>query len=160
MLENIEGVLKRMGTGQHRTYCAFNTTGESFLGLNICRADTPLATLRGMFGQFRMKSGEGVWFVPSRGIHTLALLGPMDLIYLNAKNCVIHLVEHGSPFRIAPIRFGSSSVLKLPPHTIYSSQTHVGDHVLICPQEEMEMFLKRAVPVLSSRNADGKGAGS
>ena len=111
-----------------------------------------------MFAHLRMKSGEGLWLVPSRGIHTLPFLTPIDLIYLDGQNRVIHLVEHLSPFRIAPLRLRSSSVLELPPHTIYSSQTHVGDQLLICPPEEIATCLKNGFPVLSSPNPDGKGA--
>jgi uncharacterized protein len=132
-------------TGQmHRTYCVFNQTGESFIALSIERADTPMARLRGLVGQFRLKSGEGLWVVPSRGIHTVGLLTPIDLIYLDAGYRVIHMVEHLSPFRIAPFVLKSSSILELPPHTIYSSQTHVGDQLLICPPEEMQACLTKA----------------
>ena len=128
------------------------------MGLSVRRADTPLARLRGLLGQFRMKTGGGLWVVPSHGIHTVGLLAPIDLIYLDAQNRVIHLVEHLSPFRIAPIRLKSSSVLELPPHTIYSSQTHVGDQLLIGPPEKMEAYLKKTVPVLSRPDTDAKGA--
>ena len=127
-----------------KIYCVFNQTGESFLGLNISRADTPLSRLRGLLGQFRMKIGEGLWVVPSHGIHTVGLISPVDLVYLDAVHRVIHLVEHLSPFRIAPFRIRSCSVLELPPHTIYSSQTHLGDQLLICPPEEMEGHFKKA----------------
>jgi len=141
-----------------RAYCVFNQTGESFLGTDVRLADTPRTRWRGLLGQFRLKSGGGLWVVPSRGIHTIGLLAPIDLIYLDAQNRVIHLVEHLTPFRIAPIRSKSSSVLELPPHTIYSSQTQVGDQLLICPPEDMEAYLTKASPVLSRRNPEGKGA--
>jgi len=133
----------------------FNQTGESFLGMDVRLADTPLTRWRGLLGQFRLKSGGGLWVVPSHGIHTIGLLAPIDLIYLDAQNRVIHVVEHLSPFRIAPIRLKSSGVLELPPHTIYSSQTHVGDQLLICPPEEMEAYLKKAGPVLIRPEAKG-----
>jgi hypothetical protein len=126
-----------------RTYCVFNKTGESFVALNIRRADTPIARLRGLLGQFRLKSGEGLWVVPSHGIHTIGLLTPIDLIYLDATHRVIHLVEHLSPFRIAPFLLKSSSVLELPPHTIYSSQTHVGDQFLVCAPDEIAAYLNK-----------------
>jgi uncharacterized membrane protein (UPF0127 family) len=144
-----------MGTAMQRTYCVFNQTGESFVGLNVRRADTVLARLSGLLSQFRMKSDEGLWVVPSHGIYTVGLLAPVDLIYLDARNCVIHLVEQLSPFQIGRILWKSSSVLELPPHTIYSSQTHVGDQLLICPPEEMEDGLKKAIPALGQRDANG-----
>src|SRR5689334_21516797 len=93
-----------------RTYCAFNQTGESFVGLNIRRIDTPLTRFRSLFGQFRMKSGDGLWFVPSRGIHLVVRLTPIDVIYLDAQNRVVHLLEHLSPFRMTALRLKSSSV--------------------------------------------------
>jgi uncharacterized protein len=55
---------------------------------------------------------------------------------------VIHMVESLGSFRIGPIRRNAASVLELPPRTIYSSQTQVGDQLLICPPEQMEAFLK------------------
>lgn len=140
-----------------KMYCVFNKTGESFVGLNIRRADTVLARVCGLLGQFRMKPGEGLWVTPSHGMHTLGLLAAIDLVYLDTGGRVIHLVEHLSPFRIAPIRRKSSSVLELPPHTIYSSQIHIGDQLLICPPEEMEAFLN-AFPVGLGRELANKGA--
>jgi uncharacterized protein len=123
-----------------QTYCVFNKTGESFIALNILRADTRFARLRRLIGQFRLRSGDGLWLAPCHGAHTMGVLTPVDLIYLDAGHRVIHVVEHLSPFRIAPFLLRSYSVLELPPHTIYSSQTHVGDELLICPPEEIEQY--------------------
>lgn len=127
------------------------------MGLNIRRADTALARVCGLLGQFRMRPGEGLWVTPSHGMHTVGLLAAIDLVYLDAGDRVIHLVEHLSPFRIAPIRRKSSSVLELPPHTIYSSQIHVGDQLLICPPDEMEVYLK-AFPLGRGREVPKEGA--
>jgi hypothetical protein len=88
-----------------------------------------------------LKSDEGIWVVPSSGVHSLGVLVPLDLIYLDENHRVIHLIEHFQPFRISPLRAQSESVLELPTHTIYSSQTQVGDQLLICVAEEMEQYL-------------------
>jgi uncharacterized protein len=128
-----------------RKYCVYNQTRECFLSLGVTAADTMLARLRGLIGR-SLRSDEGIWVVPSSGVHTLGVLMPLDLIYLDANHRVIHLVEHFPTFRIAPLRSQSESVLELAPHTIYSSQTQVGDQLLICVAEEMEEWLSRAVP--------------
>jgi uncharacterized membrane protein (UPF0127 family) len=125
-----------------QTYCAFNQTRESFVSLSIALADTHLLRLKGLLGRISLRSDEGLWMVPSQGIHTIGLLFPIDLVYLDASFRVIHLIEHLGPFRIAPIRLQSASVLELPTHTIYSSQTQIGDQVLIYSQEEMHTHLK------------------
>jgi uncharacterized membrane protein (UPF0127 family) len=80
--------------------------------------------------------------VPSRGIHTLGLLFPLDLIYLDEHFRVIHLVEYFPSFRIGPLKTQAESVLELPTHTIYSSQTQSGDQLVICVAEEMEHRLR------------------
>jgi uncharacterized membrane protein (UPF0127 family) len=79
--------------------------------------------------------------VPSNGVHTLGVLVPLDLIYLDEKHRVTHLVEHFPTFRIAPLKTHTGSVLELAAHSIYSSQTQVGDQLLICVAEEMEQWL-------------------
>lgn len=126
---------------ERRKYCVYNQTRECFLSLGITAANTTFARLRGMIGKLNLKSGDGIWIVPSNGVHTLGVLVPLDLIYLDENYRVIHLVEHFPTFRIAPLRVQSESVLELAPHTIYSSQTQVGDQLLICFAEEMEEYL-------------------
>jgi uncharacterized membrane protein (UPF0127 family) len=79
--------------------------------------------------------------VPSNGVHTLGVLFRLDLIYLNESQEVIEVIEFFPRFRIAPLRIRAASVLELPQHTIYSSQTQKGDRLLICTPEEMEVRL-------------------
>jgi uncharacterized protein len=140
-----------------RTYCVFNNTRESFLGLNISHTETAIGRMRALAGQFRFRSGGGAWVVPSRWIHTIGMLSPIDVVYLNAARQVIHLVEHMRPFRVAPIRMKSDSVLELPAHTIYGSQTCVGDQLLICRSEEMKEYLKNSTAELALPVAVGEG---
>ena len=132
------------GKDQDRSFCVFNKTEESFLGLNIFRADTSLARLRGLLGRNALKSGDGMWLAPSQGVHTIGVLFPVDVVYLDSDDRVIQLVEHLGPFRIGPLRLKSATVLELPPHTIYGSQTRVGDQLVICRAEEMKIYLRNA----------------
>ena len=134
-----------------RTYCVFNQTRESFLGLNVSCAGTPWARLRGLLGTWRIRPGEGVWVVPSQGVHTIGIPYPIDLVYLDAEGRVIHLTEHLRAFRVGPIRLKCASVLEMAPHTIYSSQTRVGDRLLICFPEEMECRLSKVEGVSGER---------
>ena len=126
---------------ERRTYCVYNETRECFLGLRITAADTTFARLRGLIGRLKLKSDEGIWVVPSSGVHTLGVLFPLDLIYLDKDHRVLHIIEHFPSFRIAPLRTQAASVLQLPTHTIYSSQTQPDDQLVICKAEEMEIRL-------------------
>jgi len=126
-----------------RTYCVFNRTRESFLGLRVASADTLFSRLKGALGRIGLKPDDGVWLVPSQGIHTIGMLFAIDLVYLDAANRVIHLVEHLGPFRISPIRINCASILELESRAIYSSNTRIGDELIICAPEEINRYCER-----------------
>jgi uncharacterized membrane protein (UPF0127 family) len=135
-----------------RTYCVYNQTRECFLSLSVTPADTTFARLKGLIGRLKLRVDEGLWVVPSCGVHTVGVLFPLDLIYLDENHQVIHLIEHFPRFRISPLRPQASSVLELPTHTIYTSQTQPGDQLLICAVEEIaNRFNKGSVGQLKSQ---------
>ncbi len=134
-LDDVEAYVKA------KTYCVFNRTRESFLTLNATVADTHLGRLKGLLGRLRLSSDEAIWVVPSQGIHTFGLLFPIDLVYLDDQDRVVHVVENLGPWRLAPIRRSSASVLELPTRTIFSSHTQVGDELLICTPEELGVLV-------------------
>ena len=136
-------------------YCVFNKARESFLSLSVTVADTHFARLRGLAGRIRLKNDEGIWVVPSQGVHTIGVLFSVDLIYLDENCRVIHMVESMGSFRIGPIRSSSRSVLELPTRTIYSSQTQVGDELLICSPEELEEHLKNTRAKVAADSVSG-----
>ena len=127
-----------------RTFYVFNLTRQAFLSLGVNPAHTHMTRLRGLLGKMKLRSNEGLWLVPCQGIHTIGLLFPIDVIYLDEQRRVIHLIEQVGPFRVTPIRRHASSVLQLPTRTIYSSNTQLGDELLICSPEEMENYWKKA----------------
>ena len=139
---------------ERRTYCVYNLTRECFLSLGVTPADTTFARLKGFIGKLRLRSNEGLWVVPSSGIHTLGVFFPLDLIYLDDNYQVIKVIEYFPTFRIAPLKIKAASVLELPPHTIYSSQTQPGDLLLICPAEEMESRLRTVLAVCSEARSE------
>lgn len=137
---------------ENGTYCVYNQTRECFLSLGVAAANTTFSRLKGLIGKLRLKLDEGLWVVPSQGIHTLGVLFPLDLIYLDENHRVLHVIEHFPRFRIAPIRIKAASVLELPIHTIYSSQTRPGDQLILCAAEEIEDRLNQAtLPQLERR---------
>jgi uncharacterized membrane protein (UPF0127 family) len=126
-----------------RTYCVYNETRECFISLGVTPADTTFARLRGLIGRLKLRVDEGLWMVPSCGIHTMGVLFPLDLIYVDDNHRVVHVIEHFPRFRISPLRTQATSVLELPTHTIYSSQTQSGDQLVICAIEEMASRFNR-----------------
>ncbi len=133
------------------TYCVYNQTRECFLSLGVTAADTIFTRLKGLIGRLSMRSDEGLWVVPSSGVHTWGVLFPLDLIYLDEHLRVVYVTEHFPRFNVAPLRIRAASVLELPTHTIYSSQTQPGDQLVICVADEIEERLMQQVPEISQR---------
>jgi uncharacterized protein len=143
-------------------FCAFNIERQSFVTLGIAVADTMFARLRGLIGKMRLRADEALWIVPSRGIHTIGVLFPIDVIYLDAQLRVIDTVEHLGPLRIAPMRWNSASVLLLPAGSVSASETVVGDRLLIGTPEDLDRYWteegKKAQPQASHAGEPGSGA--
>jgi uncharacterized membrane protein (UPF0127 family) len=124
-----------------RKHCAYNRTRECFLGLEVAAADVPYASLKDLMATLALKSGEGLWMTPFRGIPETGMRAPLDLVYLDDDCRVIDVVESFPTFRVTPSSPRPASVLALPTHSIYSSQTQSGDQLLLCEAEEMERRL-------------------
>lgn len=134
---------KLVETMETRTHCAYNQTRECFLGLEITIADLTYAGIVDLMSTVSLKSGEGLWIVPFRDIPAAGLQAPLDLIYLDEDCRVIDLVESFPTFRVSSSSPKAASVLALPVHSIYSSQTQTGDQLVLCIAEEMERRLER-----------------
>jgi PilZ domain len=124
-------------------YCVYNETNECFLSLGVTLGNNAGAQLKGMFGKGLFKYYEGSWISHPRGLGTVGLLSPRDLIYLDGRRRVVHVIESFPRFHVAPQHPEAKSLLALPVSTIESSQTQLGDQLIICVAEEMEIRLRK-----------------
>ncbi len=120
---------------QHRQVYVYNKTRETFVATEAAVADSYLRRLVGLLGKTKRwaQRGRGLWIVPSCGVHTIGMMFPIDLIFLNKERQVVHVEEYVRPFRISKVSLKAMSVLELPAHTIYSTGTQVGDTIEITP---------------------------
>jgi uncharacterized membrane protein (UPF0127 family) len=111
----------------------YNKTRETFVATSATVADSYIRRLVGLLGKTKQwaRFGAGLWIVPSRGVHTIGMLFPIDLIFLGREKEVVHVEEYVRPFRISRVSLKAASVLELPPHTIYRTGTKVGDQLEI-----------------------------
>jgi len=112
---------------------AFNQTRQRFLATHLGVAQTHWSRLRGLLGASEddFRNGRGLWIRPCRGVHTLAMNFPIDVVYLDSANTVLHVESNLQPWRFAPIRLKATSVLELPSHTIAETETALGDRIEI-----------------------------
>lgn len=126
-----------------RPHCAYNQTRECFLGLDVTVGEFSYASLEERLAEREFRSGEGLWLNPFHGIPMTGLIAPLDLIYLDEDCRVIEAVESYPTFLASPSRPIAASLLVLPSHSIYSSQTQMGDQLVLCVAEEMEGRLEK-----------------
>jgi uncharacterized membrane protein (UPF0127 family) len=120
--------------------CVLNRTRERFVATNVAVADSYFRRLVGLLGKTSKwaRSGKGLWIIPSHGVHTIGMLFPIDLIFLDREKNVVHVEEHVKPFRISKVSLRSHSVLELPAHTVFRTGTCVGDQLEILPTEKYD----------------------
>jgi uncharacterized membrane protein (UPF0127 family) len=118
---------------------AFNQTRQIYLATNLAVAQTHWSRLRGLLGTAAddFRNGCGLWIRPCRGVHTLAMRFPIDVVYLNRAGTVVHVEHNLQPWRFSPIRVQAASVLELPSHTVARTETALGDSIEIQMKESV-----------------------
>jgi uncharacterized protein len=113
----------------------YNQTRDTFVATEVSVANTYLRRLVGLLGKTKRwaRPGRGLWIIPSHGIHTVGMLFPIDLIFLDQTKQVVHIEEHVRPFSISKISMRANSVLELPTHTVFRTGTCIGDRLEILP---------------------------
>jgi len=118
---------------------AFNQTRQLYLATDLAVAETHWSRLRGLLGASEgdFRNGCGLWIRPCRGVHTLAMQFPIDVVYLDRAGTVVHLEHNLQPWRFSPVRMQADSVLELPSHTVARTETALGDSIEIQMKESV-----------------------
>jgi hypothetical protein len=111
--------------------------------MEVADADIQFTKLKDLIETLALNSSEGLWIMPFRGIPATGMRTPLDLIYLDPDGIVIDIEESFLLARDVPWNPLAASVLALPCHTVYSSQTQPGDRILIHTAGEMVLRLER-----------------
>jgi uncharacterized protein len=119
---------------------AVNRSRGVVLAEDVRIANTHWTRLRGLIGsnESAFRAGQALWIVPSRGVHTIAMGFPVDVLYLDRARKVLYLEESVKPWRFAPIRMSAASVLELPTGSIQKSGTEMGDEIDIATANQPE----------------------
>ena len=115
-----------------KTY-AFNRTRQAYLATDVSVADTHWSRFCGLMlkDASNFQKGQGLWIVPSRGIHTFAMRFSIDVVYLDKAKRVVHLEPGLKPWRMAAVKLQAASVLELRGDTLGASGTTIGDELEI-----------------------------
>ncbi len=92
-------------------------------------ADTHATRAVGLLSRDGLEPGEGLWIVPSRGVHTCWMRFSIDVIALDERGVIIDRVAHLKPWRIRLPRRGTAGVLELRAGALDESGTRVGHRI-------------------------------
>ena len=108
-----------------------NLTKNTWLATKIRKADNFITRLIGLLKRSTLGPEEALWLMPSKGIHTIGMKFPIDVVFLNKNNIVLRIASGMMPCRVSRIQLRGYSVLELPNGTIKKSHTEVGDQLEI-----------------------------
>jgi uncharacterized membrane protein (UPF0127 family) len=116
-----------------------NLTRGTWLATRVKKADNFLTRIVGLLKRHALGPEEALWLVPSKGIHTIGMKFPIDVIFLDRDNVVQRVISGLPPYRVTNIQFRTYSILELPKGTIGKSLTELGDKFEISLAETSEM---------------------
>jgi uncharacterized membrane protein (UPF0127 family)/CheY-like chemotaxis protein len=100
-------------------------------------ADTYLRKLRGLVGRRRLESGRGMVIRPAGSIHTQFMRFPIDAVFLDHNQQVIHVAPNLAPFKAAACR-GAREVVELAAGECERRELRVGDRVAWAALSEVD----------------------
>jgi uncharacterized protein len=111
-------------------FAARNADTGGLLAGRLGIAATHLARAVGLLPRKALAPGEGLWIVPSRGVHTCFMRFPIDVVAIDGAGVVVDVVGALKPWRIRLPRRGARGVLELPPGTLQQSDTRIGHRIV------------------------------
>ncbi len=107
-----------------------NASKNTVLADNCSVADNFASRFIGLMGRKELSSGKGLLIVPCNSIHMFFMRFPIDAVFLDKNNRVVHICESIKPWRISKIVGTAHSVLELPAGTALKTSTEVEDNLL------------------------------
>ena len=93
-------------------------------------ADRFWLRFRGLLGYTPNTLHFGLWIIPCRGVHTIGMRMPIDIIFLDTTNKVVDLHSHTLPFRYR-FCFKAHSTLEFHCGFIQQNNIQIGDQLKI-----------------------------
>jgi PilZ domain len=122
--------------------CAYSRTRRRFLCADVEAGDFSNSSLDVRLLGLGPDSAGGLWLNPFWGIPPTSLSVPVDLIYLDQDCVVLDVVESFPLSQVSASTPPPASVLVLPADSVTSTDTQIGDRLVICLPGEMKRRLR------------------
>ena len=114
-----------------RRLVARNASLDTVIADRVGVATTHSERAVGLLTRSGLQPGEGLWIVPSRGVHTWGMRFTIDVLALDEAGNVVDAVSNLRPWRVRLPRRGTAGVLELPAGTVEASRTSLGHRVVL-----------------------------
>ncbi len=112
-------------------YRVSNSTREAVLSELSAKASNPVSRGVGLIGRRGLTQGGGLIIQPCNSVVSFFMRFPIDVMFLGKDMRVMHMIHAMAPWRTSKIVRGAKLVVELPAGTLFSSNTDVGDTIVI-----------------------------
>ncbi|MGQ9556961.1 MAG: DUF192 domain-containing protein [Desulfurispora sp.] len=121
----------------------YNQTRGRPLARRATLACTFWTRLTGLMGRRELPPDRALILTPCRAIHTCLMRFAIDVVFLDARGKVIYLQEEMPAWRFTPYLPRAVCAVELPPSTIKTTGTAMGDLILITRVQEVQAVVPR-----------------
>ena len=104
-----------------------NRTSGKVLAERAELADNYWTRFKGLMGRRELPTGTGLVLKPGGGIHMWFMRIPLDVIHVDKRDRVTHVLRGIKPWRFGPLFVGGKLAIELPIGA--ADETQVGDQV-------------------------------
>lgn len=112
-----------------RTVRVINTTRSTVLAERAELADSLWTRFVGLMGRRTLDPGGGLVLKPGGGIHMWFMRMALDVIHVDGRDQVTHVLRGIRPWRFGPLFVGGKLAIELPVGV--AATTEVGDHIVV-----------------------------
>ena len=106
-----------------------NASTNRIIATRIVRLSGFFRRALGLLGRGSLEPNEGAWIAPCNAIHTIGMRVPIDVIFLDARGCVVQLESCVLPNRPALLCRRAKAVVELGSGALHRSDLAVGDYL-------------------------------
>ncbi|HHU33076.1 MAG: DUF192 domain-containing protein [Zhaonellaceae bacterium] len=104
-----------------------NSSKNTVIAKQVKIASTFSQKLRGLMFYKELPPDNCLVIKNCNSIHTCFMRFPLDIIFINKENAVVHLLHGIKPFRCSPVVKEACTVVEIVSGQIIRSHTEVGD---------------------------------
>jgi uncharacterized membrane protein (UPF0127 family) len=108
-----------------------NRTRNSVLAERAELATSPWSRFWGLMGRHDLPPGHGLVLQPGGGIHMWFMRFPLDVVHVDKRDRVTHVLRGIKPWRFGPLFVGGKRAIELPAGA--AATTQPGDQIDVQP---------------------------